>query len=1200
MHRAAIANAAEFQCVASTNWHHLSPEQEHVLESGGTLDRESRWHGRSWQACCICAMQYWSEELHKVFVAGPNCCFKNHAAVQKLLDPATYLRTWPEVPSAEMYASCAHLLMHDPALQAGQNQLFPKRLLFIMHKRRMSEAMCNGEKQTVMCEDCYKHLRKSTPEMPVNALANGRWLGRHPECMRSMPYGHRLLLPTRRVIMTKVIFSTNPRSAWERCHAAKGLSGLTMVVEQAPAAEAVLQYPPKSLADSFEAVFVGVDPDDRRKAMVLPINKRLFLLQHNFLQQFSKANRVAQYNGDIVATWQDKETPTVLKETFVDCDTMPEDEADEEADAGDSDLDTKYRGPADATLSAAEQGEDRDNLPWTFLCPDAADQAFDRDACWQIAAKKLEIMQKTAEAIAREEELSDMVPDKVRRASLLQNAREFKDIVGEMSTDSYLRHVEQALHAEVPAESGADVTGKPRLVVPMRHVYAKIWEPDFWQQFNPMLWCYGDCVYADPRLNEPPYKQPSFKDFSRNLCRREELENDIYAGENYQAELHGRNHFEHDPDIEQLLQRCGVAAKKQPREAVRCENEIFAVNRFRKDHIALFVLASFWRLMSGFTAINIGMRVPGIQNKLKDLATMTDHLHVTSAIAGSNDGVLGLAQSATHLFNLVMGKVVGSNGYRIACRHQFTAYTIHFGPPIILATPNIADNRNFLILLTQGQQVNLNLDADPEMTIAYEQLRLRVVNDPVGQAIVVELLLRLFVLHLLGALPDCVAQPESETTDRNTWFTDGVAASLTSLGCMCVLQAARGEMEVGGRGSLHGHWQIWALAAHIREAWSRYEVLPSKEQVHKLKDVVRRWLNFFQSSHHSSAQHLPLVFASTKEWPEALPITQRLTRACRMDGGVDQIHGYKPCNRPLATQLPLDKLPKKLPPDVLYAPERATQVSETCNKDMPICGQVLTAFPQYRRRNLLSNAPTDDLELPAASWCDAHVRDAFHIQSRAMIHVCGPSCWKYNKAGSKVCRHHCYHIVSFEPDPMADTPAEKTMKWRRDGRPLNNQLFVQEEAGRGRRGRIVPITVMPFETMTNYSVAAVLRCNFDNQSMLYLPTGDVLSLQNTPNIGPQPAFQSMNRDTGDLQPKWFVPPEPTDEPEPSSASEDDDSDSDLQTLCDELEREVRSSYQDAHNTGYYVNTYTTKVAVLGDKLLQGRATKCVSFSAKNF
>ena len=60
-----------------------------------------------------------------------------------------------------------------------------------------------------------------------------------------------------------------------------------------------------------------VDPDDRRKAMVLPINKRLFLLQHNFLQQFSKANRVAQYNGDIVATWQDNETPAVLKETFV-------------------------------------------------------------------------------------------------------------------------------------------------------------------------------------------------------------------------------------------------------------------------------------------------------------------------------------------------------------------------------------------------------------------------------------------------------------------------------------------------------------------------------------------------------------------------------------------------------------------------------------------------------------------------------------------------------------------------------------------------------------------------------------------------------------------------------------------------------------------------------------------------------------------
>ena len=55
--------------------------------------------------------------------------------------------------------------------------------------------------------------------------------------------------------------------------------------------------------------------------------------------------------------------------------------------------------------------------------------------------------------------------------------------------------------------------------------------------------------------------------------------------------------------------------------------------------------------------------------------------------------------------------------------------------------------------------MTLDVDADMELLIGYEELRLRVAHDPVGQAIVVEFPLRLFVLHLLGARPDCVAQP---------------------------------------------------------------------------------------------------------------------------------------------------------------------------------------------------------------------------------------------------------------------------------------------------------------------------------------------------------------------------------------------------------------------------------------------------------
>ena len=213
------------------------------------------------------------------------------------------------------------------------------------------------------------------------------------------------------------------------------------------------------------------------------------------------------------------------------------------------------------------------------------------------------------------------------------------------------------------------------------------------------------------------------------------------------------------------------------------------------------------------------MRIPGIQTQLKSLAKLPDQLALLSSKEGEGDGMMGLVHRASHLFNLVMGKVVGSNGYRVACRHKFTPYTIFFGAPMIFCTLNIADNRNILILLqVSGDGAESGpIDADPDLMLTYEELRLRVVNDPVGQRVVVELLLRLFVLHILGASPDCVAQPEGIAgAIQCVWTSDGVAASLTSLGCLVVLQAARGELEASWRGALHGHWETWGNKVRFR------------------------------------------------------------------------------------------------------------------------------------------------------------------------------------------------------------------------------------------------------------------------------------------------------------------------------------------------------------------------------------------------
>ena len=144
----------------------------------------------------------------------------------------------------------------------------------------------------------------------------------------------------------------------------------------------------------------------------------------------------------------------------------------------------------------------------------------------------------------------------------------------------------------------------------------------------------------------------------------------------------------------------------------------------------------------------------------------------------------------------------------------------------------------------------------------------------------------------------------------------------------------------------------------------------------------------------------------------------------------------------------------------------------------PIRGQALSALPVYRRIHSIREGAVSSAELSSSEWLTKFAADAWQIQARAMLHVCGPSCWKYNKSGVKICRHHCYHIVTLQPDASANSPAETELKIRRGGRPLNNQLYILEEHAKGKRGRICPIVVCCFEAMPHYVAAAGWHCNF--------------------------------------------------------------------------------------------------------------------------
>ena len=51
-------------------------------------------------------------------------------------------------------------------------------------------------------------------------------------------------------------------------------------------------------------------------------------------------------------------------------------------------------------------GEHKEDVPWSFLCLDAADQELDHTCVWQIAQRKLEMMQEQALAIEKEAQLA--------------------------------------------------------------------------------------------------------------------------------------------------------------------------------------------------------------------------------------------------------------------------------------------------------------------------------------------------------------------------------------------------------------------------------------------------------------------------------------------------------------------------------------------------------------------------------------------------------------------------------------------------------------------------------------------------------------------------------------------------------------------------------------------------------------------------
>ena len=139
-------------------------------------------------------------------------------------------------------------------------------------------------------------------------------------------------------------------------------------------------------------------------------------------------------------------------------------------------------------------------------------------------------------------------------------------------------------------------------------------------------------------------------------------------------------------DVEPLLARLRLAKNRQPRDCLEptCQEELFHVNRFRRWWVNLHVVASFWRLLSGFQSVSVSLKLQGVQARLREVA----ELHPSTIAAAQGDKeqpgttkALHAVRNVMSMFNLATGTVVGSDGYRIQCRHAGQAYIILWGLP---------------------------------------------------------------------------------------------------------------------------------------------------------------------------------------------------------------------------------------------------------------------------------------------------------------------------------------------------------------------------------------------------------------------------------------------------------------------------------------------------------------------------------------
>ena len=264
-------------------------------------------------------------------------------------------------------------------------------------------------------------------------------------------------------------------------------------------------------------------------------------------------------------------------------------------------------------------------------------------------------------------------------------------------------------------------------------------------------------------------------------------------------------------------------------DAAEGENyEAAAINRFRRSWYGLHLFTSFWRVTETTSSVHTFMKTPGAFGYANTCAQITPKM-IEDAMLRQEQASKGKtslqsiladkdlpSQLRTALTSLhqATASLVGSDGHRKLLQREGVAYTLRYGPALIFTTPNLADNKQPLLLIVQGEPVEFDADVGN----SYREMTERLAADPVGQAIVFELMMRLFFTRVLGIRPELIGSRRGNVMKPGKmWHGNGVAADFRTRWLFGPIAAAFGPVEAQGRGSLHPHILIWLLLTELSD-----------------------------------------------------------------------------------------------------------------------------------------------------------------------------------------------------------------------------------------------------------------------------------------------------------------------------------------------------------------------------------------------